>query len=167
MIFVLTIFFIFVNYDSLRDRLRPILFGKKDDKKYTKICPRCGSDKIAVDFSNPAVWAYGATTKYKCKSCGYMGNSFPDVVEGYVKTYMKEARLESKKGKSTNYALIDATTGYPIGMYEIILGIFAFLFIPLLLLSGGDNFVFAAFFLFYFLIIFYLVRRIYKMKPKN
>jgi hypothetical protein len=44
-----------------------------------KLCPKCKSTDVHVDFSNHAVWGYGLPPKYECNSCGYINTFFIEV----------------------------------------------------------------------------------------
>lgn len=161
-VLVFTIFALALNMDKLLISL----FSKKDEIKYKKICPRCGSTKVAVDFSNPVVWAYGTTTKYKCKECGYLGNTFPEISEDNIQNYKKELKYKgAEMPNKVKSELIDATAGYPVGIFEIILAFVGFILIPFILLIDGFNPL--LFILFWTLISAYLVWRIYKRKKSS
>ena len=104
------------------DKIRAFLFRKiPEEKRYVKICPKCGSVDVKTDFSNPVVWAYGTTTKYKCNSCRYMAAIFPEVVAGEIGEYKKELKMKLSKGEISHGKpqLFDASTGFMAAMLDI------------------------------------------------
>jgi len=119
-----------------KDKFRLIFLGgnKYKRRKFVKICPKCGSIKIKTDFTNPAVWAYGTAPKYKCNSCGYLGNLFPEVSEEQLMWYKKELKTQIREGKLRfmKEDLIDASTGFYAGVWEMVAGL---LLLPLILIS--------------------------------
>lgn len=166
-VLVFVIFIIFVILDRQK-ALLSYLFSKKDYTKYKKICPRCGSIKISVDFSNPVVWAYGTTSKYKCKECGYLSNSFPEIEEDNIQNYKKELKYKKSEGnlKEIKSELLDTSTGYSVGIMEIILSIVGLILIPIyLVIEGFDPLL--LFLLFQALLVIYLVWRIRKRKKSR
>ena len=103
---------------------------KDKNKKFVRICPKCGSTNIKTDFSNPVVWAYGTTTKYKCISCSYLGTIFPEVLRNEVKNYKKELDDIKKEGKIVNkkWEMVDTSTGYSVGLFEIMIIVIGLVF---------------------------------------
>ena len=140
---------------------------KKDEKNenYVKICPKCGDADVIVDFSNPVVWDYGTPPKYKCKECGFISNVFPEVDHKKIKNFKKELKDAKHKGniEVPKSELIDTSTGYSVGIFEIILSVVGLILIPILLfLDGFDPTL--LFLLFWSLFIIYAVWRIHKKK---
>ncbi len=123
---VLIVLLFFIYLDEIKRIFRIVIFPTRVDWKYVKICPKCGSVKIQVDFSNPVVWNYGTPSKYKCKSCGYLSNIFPEVLEGDIEQYIKELKVQIKEGKLRfkKEDLFDASTGFYAGIWEVIIGLF-------------------------------------------
>ena len=78
-------------------------------EEYVKICPKCGSTNVSVDFSNPTVWSYGAPSKHQCKSCGHVAAVFPEVVKNKTESYKPKGKVE----KSNR---VDIKTGSTIGL---------------------------------------------------
>ncbi len=133
--------------------------NKAANEKRVRICPKCGSIDIHIDFSNPVVWAYGTTTKYKCNSCNYTGNLFPYILKRYIQDYKKRLKQKFKEGeiKYGKEDFIDTSTGFSIGIWEIILLlvaslVFTFIFFDTLLVWS----------ILWSLIVFYLIWRNYK-----
>ena len=54
------------------------------DKKYTKICPKCGN----IDFSVRNFINILAPLPEKCKKCGYMG-LFPEIEIDEIEEFRK------------------------------------------------------------------------------
>ena len=126
------IIIIYFNIQIIERWFRKLL-PESNEGKYVKICPKCGSTNVVTDFSNPAVWAYGTTTKYRCKDCKYMANIFPEVLKDNIQKYKEEVGKGIKKGKiNLKSELIDTSTGFYVGIWEII---FALIQIPFLILS--------------------------------
>ena len=94
--------------------------NKKD--RYTNICPKCGSVNVQTDFSNPVVWDFGTTTKYKCNSCGYLSNFLPQVLIKNIKNYRKELKKGIKEGliKRESQPLVDTAPGFFVGVWEAV-----------------------------------------------
>ncbi|MBI4452171.1 transposase [Candidatus Woesearchaeota archaeon] len=170
------LFFIYLNQENIKKFLQGAIFSNKPKAgKYLKICPKCGSAKVQIDFSNPVVWAYGTTTKYRCKSCGHLGSVFLEVLEKEAGHYKKELKNQIKEGKLSpkKEEMIDTSTGFSIGLFEVILGVIAFLLIPLSIFIEGEIESASIYLLIYFLMISYLVFRVYKrrkdkiQKPKS
>lgn len=108
-----------------------------EKEQYTKICPKCGSIDVQVDFSNPVVWAYGTTTKYKCNSCGHMAPIFPDVFASKILNFRKKLKQKARI-KPSKENLIDASTGFNVAVYElVIIGVVVLLIMPILLKSAN------------------------------
>lgn len=131
---VLAAIFIFLNQEYLKKLLRNAIFpNKSKDGKYVKVCPKCGSAKIQVDFSNPVVWDYGTPPKYRCKSCGYISSTFPEILEEKSKQYRTELKAQIKEGKlrAKKEELVDTSTGFYAGVWEVIVGLFL---LPVLLI---------------------------------
>jgi len=95
--------------------------------KYVKVCPKCGSTDVHLDFSNPAVWGYGAPTSYQCESCGHVAHIFPEIlkedVEAYKDNFQKD--VEQGKIKFKKEPIIEAETGFFAGRMEIAILFFA------------------------------------------
>ena len=111
---------------------------KKNSKEYAKICPRCGSIKIQTDYSNPIVWTSGANVKYKCESCGHLSSFFPEVEENEIARYKSKLskELKEKHIKQEPEDIVDAKTGYLVGMYDLIIILICIVFaIVVLVLS--------------------------------
>ena len=96
---------------------------KKKRVKYVKICPRCGSVKVGVDFSNPVVWNFGTSVKYQCKSCRHIATIFPEVPLDKVVVYQQKFREGMLEGLVTlsDEDKVDTKTGYSVGVYLIAL----------------------------------------------
>jgi len=110
-----------------KDKLKTIFlrFKKFERKKYVKICPNCGSIDIKTDFSNPAVWAYGTPSKYKCNSCGRLGFLFPEIPEDNITQYQNKIKTVTKGNKTKPKSdLIDVATGFFAGMWDVIVALF-------------------------------------------
>lgn len=60
-------------------------------EKYVKICPKCGSTDVQVDFSN-ASFAIGSPVSHNCNSCGTVGMVFPEVEESKVEEFRKKLK---------------------------------------------------------------------------
>lgn len=123
---VLIVLLFFVYVDEIKRIFRILIFPTSADGKYVKICPKCGSAKVQVDFSNPVVWAYGTVVKYKCKSCMHLGTLFPEVLVEDMEKYRKELKAQIKQGKLRfkKEDLFDASTGFYAGIWEVIIGLF-------------------------------------------
>ncbi len=83
-------------------------------EEYVKICPKCGSADVSVDFSNPAVWSYGAPSKHKCKACGHVAAVFPEVAKSKTKSYKPKKETQEKD-------VVDVKTGSTIGLFTWII----------------------------------------------
>ncbi len=96
---------------------------KKQTEKegYIKICPKCGSMDIKIDFSNPVVWDFGTTSKYKCGDCGHIANTFPEVLFNEIEEFRNELRQEIKEGKvkQDKEELVDTSPGFIVGIFEV------------------------------------------------
>ncbi len=93
-------------------------------KEYIRACPKCGSINVQTDFSNPVTWDTGANPNYQCKACGHLGVIFPEVLKSDLKEFrskLKQKR-EAPKGKEP---IVDAKTGYRVGLFEIAVFIIA------------------------------------------
>lgn len=103
---------------------------KEKNKNFVRICPKCGSTSVQTDFSNPVVWAYGTTTKFRCNSCSYVGNLFPEISKDNLKDYKEELEEEIKKGqiKISDRETIDSSTGYSVGLFEIMIIVIGLVF---------------------------------------
>lgn len=66
---------------------------KQEKGEYIKICSKCGSINIIIDFSTPETWAAGFPVLYKCKDCNYGNITFPEV----KKDKIREFRANLKK----------------------------------------------------------------------
>lgn len=101
--------------------------------KYVRICPKCGSIDVHTDFSNPVVWAYGTTTKYKCNMCSYTSNLFPEILQKDMKKYRNKIKQETKEGKVkyNKEDFIDTSTGFTIGLWEVTLLLISLLIVIL------------------------------------
>ena len=95
---------------------------KKNKNKWLRICPKCSSLDVQTDFSNPVVWAYGTTAKYKCDSCGHIAPTFPEVFENKITRFKEKLKQEIKEEKIQSFRedLIDTSTGFWIITYEIV-----------------------------------------------
>lgn len=98
------------------EKINRKIFGSKQKEKYYKICPKCGSTEVKTDFSNPVVWNYGATVKYQCKSCGHLGEFFPEVTEDKKRSFKSKAKTHRKLREP----IVDAETGFSIAVMELI-----------------------------------------------
>ncbi|MBI2653764.1 hypothetical protein HYX02_03035 [Candidatus Woesearchaeota archaeon] len=114
MILIILFAIFYSNLDKIKANFLSIFYSKRLKGKYVKICPKCGSTDTKTDFSNPVVWAYGTTVKYKCNSCWHLGVSFPEVLQNKINNYKKELNKKIKEGKHTykREDLIDASTGF-------------------------------------------------------
>ena len=122
-VFLVVIAFIVFAIVSVVDNPKALLdffFSKKDDVKYKKICPKCGSTNIAVDFSNMVVWASGTPPKYACKYCGHISITFPEVEKDNLKLFADEFRNLSQEGgmKAIKEDKFDIKSGYSVGLIE-------------------------------------------------
>lgn len=114
--------------------------GSREKERYVKICPKCGSIDVDTDYSNPAVWAYGTTMKYKCSSCSYSNTLFPEVYKENIANYQKNLRKALDEGtlQTKKWDLIDASTGIPILIFYLLIGLlFPLIFVPIILIAGG------------------------------
>lgn len=104
---------------------------KRKKEEYVNICPKCGSINVQTDFSNPVVWDFGTTVKYKCNSCGYLSNFLPQILIKNIRNYRKELKKEAKEGlvKREKQPLVDTAPGFFVGVWEVVI----FLIISLLL----------------------------------
>lgn len=96
--------------------------AKKHPKEdYEKVCPKCGSIDIKVDFSNLVVWASGTPPKYRCNSCGYIAITFPEVEKDRLKSFSKQLKDSHQKSavEAEKYSRFDAQTGYTVGLMEV------------------------------------------------
>ncbi|MBI3027432.1 hypothetical protein HYY70_04920 [Candidatus Woesearchaeota archaeon] len=137
-LYILIVLFVifYLNKDKLKEIF--IKLNKYGGGKYVKICPKCGSLKIRTDFSNPVVWAYGTAVKYRCDSCGYLALIFPEVLKNEINHYKKglKKRLEESGIKGKKEELADASTGFFVGVWEVIIFIIlALIFLILLTIS--------------------------------
>lgn len=84
-----------------------VLPTMKDQKeKFVKICPKCGSKDVQTDYSNAAVWAYGAPTSNKCDNCSHVAKVFPEVAESELKDFKPQKvdkTVDTKTGESIGY----------------------------------------------------------------
>lgn len=126
-VLIFTIFILVLNIDKLLISL----FSKKEEIKYKKICPKCASTNIKVDFSNPVVWDMGTPSKYICKSCSHMAYFFPEVSANKIKDYQSEFKKELAKGSIhfSGERTVDIAPGYNVGRIEIF-----FMFVTILIL---------------------------------
>ena len=109
-VLVFIIILLVLNFDKL--------FSKKDEEKYVKICPRCGSTKIKIDFSNPAVWAAGTPPKYVCLYCNRISSIFPDVTLENIGSFRNQLEKDRKIAQKND--LIDVSSGYTLGMFDYV-----------------------------------------------
>lgn len=114
---------------------------KMKKEQYVQVCPKCGSTRVHVDFSNPVVWAYGTTTKYRCESCGHMAPIFPEMPKKEVTHYkrMLKEKMQEHKGDGGNKDIIDTTPGFTIGIFEVLLFIMAAIMLILGFLLGRER----------------------------
>lgn len=106
-------------------------------EKCIKICSKCGSEDVHIDFSNPVVWAYGTRSNYRCENCQYVGDLFPEVPASQQIKY--EKRIKSKHNEPKDEELIDNVPGFFAGILQGILGIIG-LFIMLIFLIKEEAF---------------------------
>ena len=95
----------------------------KTNEHYVKICPKCGSIDVGVDFSNPVVWDYGTTTKYKCSKCGNLSPIFPEIMLGEVQNFRGELKQKIADGEFVpkKEDLVDTSAGFSLWiMFAII-----------------------------------------------
>ena len=130
-VFILIFAILYLNKDKIKSIF--LKFKKSEKEKYVKICPKCGSINVKVDFSNPVVWTYGTNVKYKCNSCGHLSLLFPEVLNSNIKNYKKELKSGVKEGKMKfkKEDLVDASTGFFVGVWEVIISI---ILLPLILI---------------------------------
>ncbi len=104
---------------GLHKKLAGIFLRKKESRKYAKMCPKCGSMKVKIDFSNPVVWDYGANAKYKCADCGNLSLFMLDIPLEEVENYKKELREKIRRGsvKYPAQSLFDSAPGFAIGLF--------------------------------------------------
>lgn len=90
--------------------------------EYIPVCPKCGSTDIETDFSNPVVWNYGAPSKKRCRSCGYVASVFPEVeIEG-LSSYQQKKK-QNRSSKTMDAVGMDTETGFRVGLIEGLLGV--------------------------------------------
>ena len=102
----------------------------KPKERYARICPKCKSDDVSHDWSNPATVDSGLVNViYRCNNCGHAGMVFPEVPESEVpKTPTPLKHVKER-------TLVDTTYGQgEVG----ILGIMG----PLLIVSSLLSFLF-------------------------
>lgn len=107
-------------------------------ERHVKVCPKCGSTDVHVDFSNPVVWAYGTTTKYQCESCGHTAPVFPEMPEKEVAHYkrMLKEKMKEYKGDCDGKDVIDTAPGFSVGIFEVLLSIIAAIMLISVFLLG-------------------------------
>lgn len=57
-----------------------------------KVCPKCGSENVKTDPTNPKAAAGFSVPSYMCLDCGFSGNLFPEI----DKPEEKEEKTEEK-----------------------------------------------------------------------
>lgn len=87
--------------------------------KHTKICPKCASTDVKVDFSNHAAWAYGLNPEYICNNCGYKGTIFPEVEKEKTENYKEE--IKEKEISKDKKSQMDFIVGYLGGRFELLI----------------------------------------------
>tara|TARA_Y100000310_G_C20689135_1_gene821042 strand:- start:2059 stop:2370 length:312 start_codon:yes stop_codon:yes gene_type:complete len=65
---------------------------KKKNGNYVKICPKCGSLNIKIDFSKPEIWAIGSPSLYNCKDCNYKFYNFPEIEKSEVEEFREKLK---------------------------------------------------------------------------
>ena len=94
-------------------------------EKFTRICPKCGSTDISVDFSNPAVWDYGAPPNYKCNICDNIGKFFPEVKEELSKYFSEKVIKTQLKTEKVNMDFARAYAKVPLKIFSPLYLIFS------------------------------------------
>lgn len=130
--FVLIALLFFLYFEKIKKFF--VNEANSNNEKYRKICPKCGSTDVQTDFSNPVVWAYGANTKYKCRSCGHISALFPEISKYEIKSYKKELKKKIGEGViNAKKELVDISSGFSIGLFEMIFIAIGYIFVPLML----------------------------------
>lgn len=44
-----------------------------------KVCPKCGSENVRIDPTNPKAAAGFSAASYLCIDCGFTGQFFPEI----------------------------------------------------------------------------------------
>ena len=125
---------------------------------YVKICPKCGSDEIGVDFSNLLVWVYGTTVIYKCNQCGHRGDTFPEMTKKSRSYYKRELKEKSKEVLEKDEVL-DTSPGYFIGMWQTFFSLVTIIVMIPLFLDGVDKSIFLVIAGLWTIFFVYLLRR--------
>ena len=165
-----SLIFLFLIFYLNKDKLKSFFIGfkKSDKEKYAKICPKCGSINIKTDFSNPVVWAYGTSPKYKCKECGYLSFLFPEVIPekiGFFRNKIKKGMKISYK--QSKYETLDVSSGFYVGIFEVFIVISIFIIIIAFMAYYEDPLARVLFIIFFFFIVVALVQRFRRKIYKN
>jgi predicted RNA-binding Zn-ribbon protein involved in translation (DUF1610 family) len=64
------------------------------EKKYFKICPKCGSTNITTEFNNAAKISYGAPLDYTCDDCGFSSKVFLEITEEEITNFRESIKKE-------------------------------------------------------------------------
>ena len=55
-----------------------------------KVCPKCGSENVKVDYTNVKAAAGFGTASYLCLDCGFTGSLFPEIDKEVPKDVQEE-----------------------------------------------------------------------------
>src|SRR3989338_3588659 len=168
MLLALTAVIVLSNTEKIKRFFRKFFSGSRDTENYVKICPKCGSTQIVVDFSNPVVWNYGTPPKYKCKKCSYIGITFPEILKEDITDYKKSMTKNFKQTatKTNKSDLLYISIGYSISIYEAAVSMVGIAFMTLIFFLGKDGNDFFILMSPIYLLFIYLGWKIYKTKIK-
>lgn len=67
----------------------------RGNRKFVRVCPKCGSSDVSKDLSLVALLGGGGG--FECRNCGYKGQFFPEVEEEGLKEFREEVKGRDKE----------------------------------------------------------------------
>ena len=78
-------------------------------ERFLRFCPKCKSNEVSMEKSNPLFGAYGLPANYVCSGCGYSGKVFPEVKASKFKELKKS--IAGKPNQELKSNLVDSSYG--------------------------------------------------------
>ena len=121
---------------------------------------------VRTYFSNPVVWDFGTTSKYKCGNCGHIAITFPEVLFNEIKDYRKKLQQEIKEGKVKPFKeeLVDTTPGFVVGIFEISLLLIALILSVFIKLMSNKPYLSTILLVVWIFILAFVIQRAIKRK---